>query len=421
MTNTPTNYELHYVDHNDVAATTSWLAATRRAFLDHELRGKLPELYRAQLRESGTQILGMYANHVQPIAGVREPVGTFGNTMGSVNLGSGMLPASLITSATVHPIHRRRGVLRSMMTRALEDASKTGAAVALLTATEATIYGRFGFGAATTRSELEIDIRGGADLRTTGSGTVQEVSPSWLNAHAPAVFERLSQRGYGTVSRLARYNDLLVTDSATGELATKLRAFVHLDESGESDGFALFEVGGFDNRRADILDFVAVTPESYLSLWNVLGHLDLIETLHWKFAAADELLPYALADSRRAKTVHIQDELWVRPLNVIAALEGRGYRREIRESITVRIHDPLEYAAGTFAISVQDGAARVEADASATADLTMDAATFGALFFGAVDAQQLALAGRVEGEPDAVDRFSSMLAAPAPIAISSHF
>ena len=80
---------------------------------------------------------------------------TYASFPGTLNIGGGnLMPVHQITSVTVSPTHRRRGLLRRMITEDLALAREAGMVFAALTASEATIYGRFGFGRATAAGPL---------------------------------------------------------------------------------------------------------------------------------------------------------------------------------------------------------------------------------------------------------------------------
>src|SRR6059058_5223056 len=68
----------------------------------------------------------------------------------------GSLPCAGVTGVGVHPTHRRRGVLRSMMDTQLRDIHERGEPIAALWASEETIYGRFGYGLASWTGEVSI-------------------------------------------------------------------------------------------------------------------------------------------------------------------------------------------------------------------------------------------------------------------------
>ena len=60
----------------------------------------------------------------------------------------GVVPTAGVTVVGTFPTHRRRGVLRAMMRAQLDDVHARGEPLALLWASEDTIYGRFGYGMA---------------------------------------------------------------------------------------------------------------------------------------------------------------------------------------------------------------------------------------------------------------------------------
>ena len=62
--------------------------------------------------------------------------------------GQEVLPAAGVTCVAVLPTHRRRGVLSSLMRRQLADVRDRGEPLAILWASEAVIYGRYGYGRA---------------------------------------------------------------------------------------------------------------------------------------------------------------------------------------------------------------------------------------------------------------------------------
>ncbi|MDX2846483.1 GNAT family N-acetyltransferase, partial [Streptomyces ipomoeae] len=71
--------------------------------------------------------------------------------------GGALVPAAGVTMVSVAATHRRRGVLTAMMRRQLDDIRSWGQPLAVLIASEAAIYGRFGYGLASHRLGVEID------------------------------------------------------------------------------------------------------------------------------------------------------------------------------------------------------------------------------------------------------------------------
>ncbi|NEB75009.1 GNAT family N-acetyltransferase, partial [Streptomyces sp. SID14478] len=85
-------------------------------------------------------------------------VGTAGAFSFRVSVpGGAFVRAAGITMVSVAATHRRRGILTSMMRRQLDDVREWGEPLAVLTASEPAIYGRFGYGIATRQAALTID------------------------------------------------------------------------------------------------------------------------------------------------------------------------------------------------------------------------------------------------------------------------
>ncbi len=68
----------------------------------------------------------------------------------------GEVGAAGVTGVGVRPDHRRRGVLRALIRRQLSDVRERGEPVAILWASESSIYGRFGYGLAAMDGAIEV-------------------------------------------------------------------------------------------------------------------------------------------------------------------------------------------------------------------------------------------------------------------------
>src|SRR5947209_5386035 len=68
----------------------------------------------------------------------------------------GQVKAAGVTVVGVLPTHRRRGFMRAMMRSQLDAAQARGEAVAVLWATEDTIYGQFGYGIGSMAAEIDL-------------------------------------------------------------------------------------------------------------------------------------------------------------------------------------------------------------------------------------------------------------------------
>lgn len=405
--------------------TADWFRAVRTGF--HEQPYTAPEVARlaASHQVDGRVLLGVYDDDAPaPSLDAGIPVATFAEFRKTLNTGAGNLVEShLITVVTVRPSHRRRGILRRMMTDSLDRARAAGLPIAALTASEGTIYGRFGFGPATTLDSVRVDVKGGLPILAPAEGQVVSVDPASLKELAPALFERFHATHRGSIGRQDAY-----TLRATGRLAQDaakddptLRAAVHLDASGEPQGFLTYSFAGWDTSPVTmkIRDLVATTGAARRELWRYLGAHDLVERIEYGAAAPDDPLPWTVEDPRRVTVTETEDLLWLRILDVPAALRAREYAAD--GELRIRVIDPLGYAAGTYVLAVDGGAARVEmVDDGVPADLELDVALLGSLYLGGTGVRVLAEAGRLQAASDeALARAAALLdLSGAPYAIN---
>ena len=92
-----------------------------------------------------------------------EIVATAGIFSYEMTVPGGALPCAGVTRVSVLSTHRRRGLLTGMMRRQLDDMHQRGEPLAALYASEAPIYGRFGYGLATYQAAVEIDREASAN------------------------------------------------------------------------------------------------------------------------------------------------------------------------------------------------------------------------------------------------------------------
>ncbi|MGH9094037.1 MAG: GNAT family N-acetyltransferase, partial [Acidimicrobiales bacterium] len=111
------------------------------------------------------------------------------------------IPMAAVSAVGVHPTHRRQGLLRRMMGVMFDDARRRGEMVTGLTASESVIYGRFGYGLATTAAELAIDTRGAAFVAAAPRLDLRILDPDEAAKELPERFDRLRRRRAGEVSR----------------------------------------------------------------------------------------------------------------------------------------------------------------------------------------------------------------------------
>ena len=398
-----------------------WYEAQQRGFHQGRTSDELREHYGQHLAADGAVLRGVWQD--SPALGSGAiPVATYAAFDKTMNTGRALLPVRMISDITVSPTHRRRGLLRAMITEDLRDAAESGLPLAALTVTEGTIYGRFGFGPAVFDQTLTVDTGPTFALRPLDDdGSVELLEPLEAWPAVEVVFGRFHERTRGSLERPAFYKSILTgTFDYDGGPDKKLRTAVHLDGDGTPDGYVAYRPGDRKDRRRTITvaDLVALTPAAHRRLWRFLADLDLSDTVEWRHAAVDDPLMWALVDPFVARVTGRADSLWVRVLDVPRALEARPWGAD--GELVIKVDDALGHAAGRFRIVTAAGAAQVSATDHA-ADLELSADTLGSLYLGGVQVGTLLRAGRLSGSDEAIDTFAAMAdAGPAPYCLT-HF
>jgi predicted acetyltransferase len=316
--------------------------------------------------------------------------------------GGADVPTAAVTVVTVHPPYRRRGLLRAMMTHQLEQMAKRGEPLAALWASESLIYGRFGYGPATSRAILTGTNRRLTFLPGVGTtGSVDEVSREDFLKVAPGLHASMSPDRPGTMVRDNDVWEFAVFDMefARGG-ASEIRYVLHYDEAGDADGFATYRFKEKFEEEPEgevrIKEVWAEDPSAHASLWRYLLDLDLARTFRWWSSPLDEPLRHLVTDARAVVT-SITDNLYVRVVDVEAALVARQYAAGV--DLVIEIDDPILAAnTGRYRI-LTDGApggstaqvTRVTSDP----DISMGVLELGTIYLGGVPLTELHRACRV--------------------------
>jgi predicted acetyltransferase len=324
--------------------------------------------------------------------------------------GGQRVPSAGVTWVSTSPTHRRRGVLRALMTRQLDDVAARGEPLAILTASEGSIYGRFGYGVATQIRRIEIDKRRGAlrpEVEVTGR--CRYVAGDEAEALLPPIHDALQAQLPGEVDRSEAWWTFLFRDrehqrgGASGRFDV-----VHEAAGGAVDGYLTYRIAdqgdpGHRVRRFEVVDVAALTPAAHAALWHFALNVDLVDTVASYRLALDDPLPWMLTDSRRVRTTLLDDSLWVRVLDAPAALSARAYGANDR--LVLEVRDDLR---GDVTVAVEggpDGGKAVLAGPAQTPDLRLGVSELGSIYLGGLRPSVLARAGRIiEVTPGALRR-----------------
>lgn len=391
-------------DHEAFPQSIAWGQAVGFGFHESTRTAEHVEKTHATYVADGRIFTGVYqTGAVAPSSLPAEtPVATFGTFRKTLNVGFGRtLPSHLITAVTVRTTHRRRGLLRAMMAADLQLAKDDGVAMAALTASEASIYGRFGFGVASFERSIKVDTSQRFTVQHQPVGSVEIADPKVLLELAPQVFDRVHQLTPGSIGRQDWYRQLASgTLGRDGKADPAIKVALHYGPDGTLDGYVSYKFAGWDTEpyTVEVVDLLAASNAAYLELWQFLGAIDLIQRVSWEDAPVDDPLGWALTDPRCIEASDVRDMLWLRILDVPAALSARHYSAD--GMLVFKVADTLGLAGGTFAVTVSGGAATVEllaggSGAEVGVDVELDIADLSSIYLGAVSPVTLAAAGRI--------------------------
>jgi len=331
------------------------------------------------------------------------------------------IPVAGVTWVGCLPSHRRRGVLTSMMRYQLDDVVARGESVAILTASEAVIYGRFGYGLSSKLVWAKVSKKRSAFVRAPKtSGRIRYV---WADERAkvlPPVFDQWRRARPGSVDRNeGKWKGYLLDRERDRHGASQAFTIVHEDENGTADGYAWYRVREAPEYLPSVVvvrEVIALDPEVEAALWRFVLDLDLSDELEAELQPLDSPLPMRLADYRAYRTTFIGDFLWTRVLDAPVALAARRYGTE--GSLVIDVVDefrPDGAANGRFRLDASpDGATCKPVERSVDADIDVTAAGLGSAYLGGVSWATLAAAGRASGTREALHR-ADLLFASTPL------
>ena len=317
----------------------------------------------------------------------------------------GEVSLAAVTMVGVQASHRRRGLLRSLMRHQLDALHEAGEPVAALWAAETAIYTRFGYGLATMAAKLEVHSRQ-ARLRSAPDRRAELLTPAEAVPAMRGIHDAARRGLPGMLDRPGAWWEWRITDRQEDrEGAGVLRAAVVEDAA-----YALYAVkDGWDRGRPAfevfVRELVATGAEARAAIWGYLLGLDLTHRLEYELAAADEPLPHMLTEAQAVQT-QLSDGLWVRLVDVPAALTRRAYAAPFEVVLDVA-DEFCPWNAGRWALA-WDGTGATCERTSAPADLELGCEELGAAYLGGTTLGRLARAGRVRelraGALDAASR-----------------
>ncbi|HYP21955.1 MAG TPA: GNAT family N-acetyltransferase [Actinomycetota bacterium] len=339
-------------------------------------------------------------------------VGTAGAYSLKLTVPDGEVDCAGVTMVGVLPTHRRRGVMTAMMTQQLRDVAERGDPLAALWASEDAIYGRFGYGPATVQGLIDVP-RHRATFLDDGpiEGTMRLLDRDEAVASFPAVYDKVRPTRPGMFHRSEKWwRHRVARNPTSDEEGPFFRAL--LEQDGEPVAYAVYRVQqkweqGVSRGSVILREVMAATPRGERDVWKFLFGIDLVESVGSPsfFLPSDHPLQLMLAEPRYLNFL-LSNGLWLRVVDVGAALEARGYSAD--GTITLEVHDPLlEGNSGTWRLEASGGRAKAT-KTGGEGDVRLGIAELGALYLGQFTFTDMLAAGRIEASPEAVERADAM-------------
>ncbi|MCT2043599.1 GNAT family N-acetyltransferase [Pseudoclavibacter alba] len=390
---------------DDDAAIDAWFAACARGFHDvaPEAEDGRREIRRERARAQ--RVLGVWKASQEG-----EPIATVCSWPMELTIAPGRsLSMWGISGVTVAPTHSGKGIARAMLEGELRSAAAEGYAIAGLTVSESTLYGRYGFGISAQSSILRFDT-----TRVNWCGPTPDVELDFITvAEAVEVLQRLhSKQARATrcdVVREATFWRLVTGVETPNDATVRSRRFVlATSPAGDELGIVGYRLDGFDDddftKHRLIVDvLVAPDIDGRAALWRYVLSQPLVRSVKTEqLVAPDDPIRWWIGDWRGVQERRT-DHHWTRVLDVVRVLEACAYSAPDR--LVLEIEDDLGFAEGVYLLDTRDQqpvVTRCDGATPGVAHIKLDVSTLASLVFGCFSAESLGAAAQLEGDDASV-------------------
>jgi predicted acetyltransferase len=341
------------------------------------------------------------------------PVGTAADFAFRLTVPGGELAAGGVTWVAVMPSHRRKGILTQLMRRELDDIHERGEPLAVLWASEAAIYGRFGYGIAAPTVQMDADKSRFAFRDDPGpQGRARMVGLDDALEPCMRIYDRVRTRIPGFTARRGEWwQAYRLADPEQWRRGGSPKYVAVIDIDGEPEAYAIYRIkqeweGGVSNSQVKLVETLATTPTAERDLWRFVFGIDLMARIQGRLDPGSPL--FLMVVDPRSLNLRVSEGLWLRLVDVEAALAGRSYATD--DEVVLDVRDEFcPWNAGRW---------RVGRDVARTddpAELELDVADLASAYLGAFSFSYLAAANRVQELKDgALARADALFRTPRP-------
>ena len=348
-----------------------------------------------------------------------SPVGAASAYTVRLTVPGGEVGAAAVTGVGTRPDFHRRGILRALMRRQLDDVSQGGEPVAVLWASEGAIYQRFGYGMAARDGFFEVATTRTAYARQVPpEGRVRLIGEEESLALVPPVYDAMRALTPGAISRSEPWWRSVLADPEYSRRGASHKYRVIYEADGQVEGYAIYRIrDDWDHRGPksvlEVKEAVTGSPRALRELWRYLFEVDLVRTVKASRVPVPDPLQHLLLEPRAIGLV-ANDGLWVRLVDLPAALAGRRY--VTTDALVLEVSDDFcPWNAGRWRMETAgepwEAVAQVERTESSP-DLVLDTTDLASIYLGGIRPTELAVAGRIdERTPGALRRADVLFAA----------
>jgi predicted acetyltransferase len=307
--------------------------------------------------------------------------------------GGARVPTAGVMAVGVLPTHRRRGILRGLMRKELDDVHEWGEPLATLYASEGAIYRRFGYGPASLSGDISLP-RATASFYATPSaiGRTRMVTEEEALGLFPPIYDRVAADTPGMLSRTPEW--WKTRRLATGRLTKGDLFKVVLEIDGRPAAYALYSIEPdmqhmISRSVLQVREAIGATPAALREIWRFLLDVDWIETVRASWVPPDHPLFLLLTEPRRMAYQALEG-IWCRLVDVGRALSLRGYGAADPVVLDV-VDEYCPWNEGRWEVG-PDGVEQTKSEA----DLRLPVDMLGSVYLGGFSFADLARAGRVE-------------------------
>jgi predicted acetyltransferase len=333
-------------------------------------------------------------------------VGGAGAFQFDLTIPGGTLPVAGVTVVGVLPTHRRRGVLRELMRAQLDGVHQRGEPLAILWASEAGIYPRFGYGLASLCGDIEIHrAHAGYTRPLEWEGRARLVPLDGALEPLQDVYDRVAAERPGMLSRTPEWwRARSLADPEWRRSGRGEKACTVLELDGRPEAYALYRLnfsfeGNISAGVTEVVEAVGASPAATAAVWRFLFDVDWMQRVTAELLPLDHPLLLLVAEPNRLR-FRVGDGLWVRLVDVGAALAARSYDGD--GDVVLAVADAFcPWNDARFGLN--------GSKTTAPPDLRLDVDALGSVYLGGFTVGQLARAGKVEElTPGAVERADAL-------------